>query len=65
MPFCLLQNNENDKWACSEQTVTHTAIWHSLRESLFCMDYNPFCFKSIQVVIQKLMPLLYIHEKST
>ena len=46
-----------------EQTITHTALWHSLKESLFCMEYNPFCFKSIRSGILKLWPLLYRHAK--
>ena len=63
MPFWCLQNNENGIRACSEQTVTHTALWHSLKESLFCMAYNPFCFKSIRTSILKLWSLLYRHAK--
>ena len=62
-PFCCLQNNENDIQACSEQTVTHTVLWCSLKELLFYIEYNPFCFKSIWAGILKLWPLLYIHAK--
>ena len=47
----------------SEQTVTHPALWHSLKESLFCMEYNPFWFKCIQAGILELRPLLYRHVK--
>ena len=47
----------------SEQTVTHTALWCSLKESLFCMEYNPFCFKCVRAGILKLWPLLYRHAK--
>ena len=43
--FCYLQNNKNDIWACSEQTVTHTALWHSLKESLFCRECKSFLFQ--------------------
>ena len=47
----------------SEQTVTRTALWHSSKESLFCMEYNPFCFKSVRAGILKLSPLLCTHTK--
>ena len=63
MPLCCLQNNKNGIWACSEQTVTHTVLWHSLKESLFCMEYNPFCFKSVWAGKLKLWSLLYMHAK--
>ena len=63
MSLCCLQNNENDIQACSEQTVTHIALQHSLKESLFCMKQNPFCFKPVQAGILKLWPLLYRHAK--
>ena len=63
MPFCCLQNNENEMQACSEQTVKHTTLWHSLKESQFCMEHDPICFKSIRPDILKLWLLLYRHAK--
>ena len=63
MPFCCLQNNKNDIQACSEQTVKHTVLQCSLKESLLCREYDPFSFKSVQAGILKLWPLLYLHAK--
>ena len=63
MPLCCLQNNKNDIQAGSKQTVTLTVLWCSLKDLLFYMEYNSFCFKSLQAGILKLWPFLCMHAK--
>ena len=65
MPFCFLLNNENDIRACSEQTVTHTAliVAYSLKNQ--CSVWNIILYVSnpYDAGILKLWPLLYRHPK--
>ena len=63
-PFCCLFRITKMIYGLrSEQTVTNTVLWCSLKESLFCMEENPFCFKCVRAGILKLLPLLYRHAK--
>ena len=47
------QNNENYPWACNEQIVTDTALWHSIKELLFYKD------TSIMVIVSNIYEVAF------